>query len=220
MKTRLLIFGFALCFVVGNANADVIDNGTTIPTGFATGHVNAVAPDAAPLNSRFGWDAGEEFGQSFTIDTPILLDSIYFAYNGFDDLSSSGDFTFSVDVGNDGTDEFTENITLFASDFSGNSATDSNSGPTYWAQWDVSAENLFLGAGVHSFNISLDSTTDAVSWLLAPLNQLSGDGYTGGAATGVISGPGRDAGFAVTGTAIPEPSSFVCVTLLGLAGEI
>lgn len=220
MNVKLLFLSLALaCSFVMNVSAQVTDGGTTIPTEFATGHVNTTAPDAAPLDSRFGWDPGETFGQTFTLDSAIFLDSIYFAYNGFDDPGLSGDFTFTVDAGDDGSNEITQMVNMASADFSGNSATDTNDGPTYWARWDVSSENQLLGAGVHSFSMTLDTINGTpVSWLLAPLNQISGDGYSGGAATGILSADGRDAGFAVSGTAVSEPSAMVILTMIGLAG--
>ena len=207
----LASLGCLAATTTADAAVVVTDNGTTAPTGFETGYAG---PE---FDARSSVDQGEVHQQTFTLDNSIVLDSIYFAYNGFD--GDSADVTINVDAGNNGSADLTETITLSGSDFSGDSTADGNSGPVYWMQWDLSSNNLALASGQHSFSITLANETETgpgAGWLFATMlnREAGGDVYAVGTYTQDVDAvTGFDWGFAVT--AVPEPGS---LALLGLGG--
>lgn len=91
-----------------------------------------------------------------------------------------------------------------------------NNGPFHFIQFDLSAESIALGAGVHSFSL-LGVTDNGEGGFLIATN-FAGDDYAGGSQiAGTSGGTGsldttRDSFFAVT--AIPEPSTGL-LALLG-----
>ncbi len=156
--------------------------------------------------SRFGWDV-ERFTQTFTLAEERVLDSIYIAYNAFE----NGDtLTMTLEV--NGTNYTGAGITLDGNNFSG-VGSDGNGSPVYWMQFDLSGENITLNAGSNNFAMDGISNTGN-SWALAPMYGLNNNPYAGGSLTGTgISGGNDDLAFAVTTTAVPEPSS---AALIGL----
>lgn len=212
MKTLLITI--ATAGIAGTASAAIVSSPGLVVTdhpqapasandAFFNSLTDVVAGNPSG-NNRYSLDAGDIEGQSFTLDSALVLDSIYVGYN---DQQSTGSFNLRINVGNDATIDHTFTVTLGAI---GDLQTGGgNSGPFHYVQFDVSSENIALGAGVHSF--SLEGVTDngEGSFLFAPL--ISGsDSYVGGQ---LLSNSGRDSTFAVT--AVPEPGS---LALLGLGG--
>lgn len=171
---------------------DILDN-------LATGN----RPITGTLN-RFGLRTTNSDGQSFTLGATIILDSIYLAYN---DQRSTGTFNLTIDVGNTGT----ANHTFLFSVTNDLQSGGNNGGPVHFLQFDVSSEDISLGAGVHSFSVAGVSKDDGTDFLFAPIFTNS-DTYAGGQQ---LSSAGRDFIFAVT--AVPEPSTGLLVAFAGSA---
>ncbi|MCP5537511.1 MAG: hypothetical protein H7A51_14920 [Akkermansiaceae bacterium] len=169
----------------------VRDHGALAP-GLGTGGTGYTAvPD-----SRFGWDIGERVGQSFTLDSPASLGSIWIAYNDFE--AGDASFRIRVDAGNDGSFEIDESgVLLDSANFSG-AASDARTSPVYWMEFDLSAHGLTLPAGASRFWIDLTASNSggADSWPLAVLYQSNATAYAGGAEEGTPGG--GDFLFAVT----------------------
>ena len=181
------------------------DNGLAAPTLGAndTGY-------AGVTNQRFGWDSGEGFTQSFTVPEAGFIGSIYLGYNAFNDGE-----TITLDLSVNGN-LVESGIFLNGDDFSGDSGTDSNTGPFYWMEFDLSSEAVPVTAGLNSFSFLATADTGA-SWALAPRYAKDSDPYAGGVFSGLagVSGGNDDLAFAVT--VIPEPAS-MAVGLIGLGG--
>jgi hypothetical protein len=178
----------------------VTDNGQTAPIigGTDTGYTGST-------NSRWGWDAGEGFSQSFTISGDGVVQSIFLGYNGFDDGE-----TITLDLLVNGS--VVENgIVLSGDNFSGSSATDNNDGVFYWMEFDLSSENVPVSAGLNTFTMNATANT-GTNWALAPRYANDTDAYPEGAMSLDFAGTGGDVAFAVT--VIPEPSS---LALMGMA---
>lgn len=213
LATKTLLVTIATAGIAGTASAAIISSPGLVVTDHPQGvgdandvffnSLNDVVAGNPAGNNRFSLDAGDIDGQSFTLDSAIVLDSIYVGYN---DQQSTGSFNLRIDLGNDATIDhtFTVNLGTVGDLQTGGG----NSGPFHYVQFDLSAESIALGAGAHSF--SLEGVTDngEGSFLFAPL--FAGDEYAGGQ---LLSNSGRDLTFAVT--AVPEPGS---LAMLGLGG--
>lgn len=204
MMKKMLMLVAILCVAVAGVNAAVVVTDHASPfdvllvPDFATGH-----SDAEPgSTSLFGFDAGEVFGQTFTLDSAIELDSIYVGYGGY---KASSTQTLTIDTDNDGLVDYTfAGIVL-----SGLQPTTGNDGPFSYVQFDLSSEGINLAAGEHAWALEM-TAEDGDSWAWAPSRHLY-DTYAGGYGTGVTIG--GDNHFAVTG--VPEPAT---MALLGLGG--
>lgn len=215
MMTRLktclsLIALTAACvYTAGSAHAALVvtdhPQGTN-PDTFYNSLTNVEAGHAPSTTSsnRFSLDVGDVEGQSFTLGSSITLDSIYMAYN---DQQSTGTFNLYIDIGNDSSNDHTFSVTVLNSWQSGGG----NSGPHHMLQFNLSSENITLGAGQHSFSVEGITDNAEGSFLIAPLFQTV-DNYAGGQ---LLSNSGRDMFFAVT--SVPEPSSFALISLASLA---
>lgn len=170
-------------------------------TTFYDSLTEVVAGNAPPGNNRFSLDAGDIDGQSFTLASPIILDSIYLAYN---DQQGTGSFNLLIDEGNDGSTDHTYSIALTTI---GDLQTGGNNGgPFHFMQFDVSSDSIALAAGVHSFSVEGVVDNGEGAFLFAPT--FGGDDYAGGQ---LLSNATRDLQFAVT--AIPEPSAAILGSL-------
>lgn len=198
--SALLITGLA----ASSAHAAVIvtDNGLTAPTlGVTdTGYTG-------PTTDRFGWDT-ETFGQTFTSPINGTIDSIFLGYNGFDNGES---ITVTLSVNGS---EVVSGLVLNGDDFSGSSATDSSTSPSYWMQFDLSSENVAVAAGLNEFEFAATAVSGP-SWALAPRWVRNPAPYLDGQATGLQTQDDADLAFAVT--IVPEPSSLALLGLGGLA---
>jgi hypothetical protein len=200
MKTRkLLTATFATVIGAGSADAEMVltdhPQGETRTTfydslvGLATGN----RPPETTVMNRFSLDAGDRDGQSFTLDSVNILDSIYLAYN---DQQSTGSFDLEIDVGNDGSADHTFSVTVTNALQSGGG----NSGPVHFLQFGLASESIELDAGTHSFSVVGQIDNGEGDFLIAPM--WAGNEYDGGQ---MLSNSGRDLLFAVT--AAPETSS-------------
>jgi hypothetical protein len=168
-KAYQLILTACLAGTAGAA-VTVTDNGLTAPNLGASDTGNTAFTD------RFGWDSGEGFQQTFTVPAAGIIDSIYLAYNGFDNGET---ITLTLSV-NGST--VASGLVLDGDNFSGNSATDTLD-PVYWMRFDLTAEDVAVNAGSNNFRMVATADTGA-SWALAPLYNRNNP-YSGGAASGV-----------------------------------
>lgn len=199
--TALLIAGLSASTANAAVVVNVSDNESTAPTFGAN--------DAGNLTtgSEFGLDAGEVFGQTFTLAQAGVLDSIYIAYNDFVDGNA-----IDLEISINGT-VVIPSVSLSGNNFSG-SASDGAT-PVYWMKFKFSGDPIALNAGLNTF--SFDASNEVSSgFAFTPLFANNLNPYAGGTATGVPANnatSGDDLGFAVT--LVPEPSS---LALLGLGG--
>lgn len=179
------------------ATASAFYDSLTVETGSGTS-----------FNNRAGLDTGEVFSQSFTLNSPITLGSIYLGYN---DQRKAGDFTFAIDVGNNGSNDHTYGgIAVTGSNLQ---TGGSNSGPLHFMQFDVSSENIALAAGQHSFSVIGGNEIGTENTFLWAVIAHGSDIYPGGT-TGGNLGSLPDVIFAVTAASpVPEPGALV---LLGV----
>jgi hypothetical protein len=202
---------------VSNPNLVVTDHAQTGgDTDFYDSLTN-VATGNTPIqtgSNRVSLDVNDVAGQSFTLGSAITLDSIYMAYN---DQQSTGTFDLRIDIGNTGTFDHAYTVTL-------NTTSDlqtggGNNGPFHFIQFDLSAENISLASGTHSFSLLGVTDNAEGGFLIAP--NFANDNYAGGSQiTGTTGGtgsldPARDSFFAVT-SVVPEPSTGLLL-LLGSA---
>lgn len=206
MKTKTLLTALtAASLFTGSAQAASIltdhPQGAA-PDTFFNSLTNVVAGNAPTTigSNRFSLDVGDVDGQSFTLGSSITLDSIYMAYN---DQQSTGTFDLHIDIGDDGTNDHTFAMTVTNALQSGGG----NGGPHHMLQFDVSSENIALGAGMHNFSVEGVTDNGEGAFLIAPIFS-SNDDYSGGQ---LLSNSGRDMFFAVT--AVPEPSSLAMATM-------
>ncbi len=188
----------ALAIGSGHAAVTIADFGGTAPVLDSGDVGNTISG-----GGEFGWNGSETFGQSFTLASAGTLDSIYFAYRG-----KGNNDTQVITVAVDGTAY--SGIALDGSSMkSDGSKTDYN-----WARIDFTGENVSLDAGSHHFLLSITQSPDN-DWVIAP--QYSGaNPYGGGRSLGnILNAPAEDLLFAVSTSAVPEPSS---AALLGLGG--
>ena len=206
MKHHLSLATAILTVQIGTASAaiSIIDNGTTAPTGFETGHLVA-------NTNAFGFRSANTHGQTFQIATEITLETIHIGYQALTGAATATEVTLTVDAGNDGTN-LTESFILGTG---GTAITQGGAAVVHWLELDVSSSSLMLAAGTtHSFLLTADSVTGAANtWYLAP-SFTDSNLYTDGAVLGKLTeAPNRDANFAISGSPIPEPAS---LSLLGL----
>jgi hypothetical protein len=180
--------------------------GATITTFYDS--LTNVATGNTPIqtgSNRISLDANDVSGQSFTLASAITLDSIYVGYN---DQQSTGSFDLRIDAGNDGTFDHTYTVTLGTT--SDLQTGGNNNGPFHFIQFDLSAANIALGAGTHSYSLFGVTDNGEGSFLIATThannNYAAGDLISG--STGSNSGAASaitDQFFAIT--AVPEPST-------------
>lgn len=176
----------ALLTLASSAQVAVFDRGLTAPT-LGDGDTGFTGE----TTDRWGWDAGEGFTQTFTVPTSGIIHSIFMGYNAFDDGE-----TISIELSINGEVIASEMI-LDGDDFSGTAATDGNFGEFYWMEFDLSAVNHPVEAGLNSFTMKATADTGE-SWPLAP-RYISPDSYGGGELTLDFAGrTGIDLAFAVT----------------------
>ncbi len=191
---RLAAASLLLAVPAFGQTVTVTDHGETAPVDFTVGYTG-------PMTNRFGFDEGESYGQTFTLDEEGMLQSIHIGYNDFQS-GYSGTFKLIVDAGNDGTPELEQEVTLNGDDFSGERDA-TNKGPLFWMEWDVSEFGIILPAGPSSFTFEMVSENHP-KWLLAPCYKLGTNPYPDGRATGILGGnAGNDADFAIF-TAFPD----------------
>ena len=172
------------------------------------------------IDQRFGLDGDldengnpvESVTQSFTLDAATTLKSIFVSYN---DSRAGGVVRVSIDLGNNGSVDFTQDITL-PSLTPGADATTPRTKPQNWLELDFSSENISLPAGTSSFTLAGVSEEDgSTSFLFAPQYEIAPSGYDGGSMTLNFASTTGDLGFGIAGTQVPEPSALL---LLGLSG--
>lgn len=208
-KTVFAVFMAMGALTAASANAALVvtdhPQGTN-PDTFYNTLTNVVAGNAPTTtgSNRFSLDAGDVDGQSFTLLSSITLDSVYMAYN---DQQSTGSFNFRIDIGNDSSIDHTFAVPVTNALQSGGA----NNGPHHMLQFDVSSENIALGAGTHSFSVEGVTDNGEGAYLIAPIFKGT-DSYSGGQ---LLSNAGRDMFFAVTAVPIPEPAS-LAMCLFGL----
>ena len=195
IRNNVILMCLILMLAAVSVNAAVLVSDHPSPFDVLT------APDFATGNApsgstgRFGFDVGETYGQSFTLDSAITLDSIYAGYSGYNDSST---VTLTIDAGNNGTVDYTFAGLVVP----GTVHAGGNDGPFSHTQFDLSAEGIVLPPGQHAWSLEM-TAEDGDSWAYAP-SRNTGDTYAGGTATGVTSS--GDNLFAVTGaidTSIP-----------------
>lgn len=223
MKQALTTTAIIASLAAGSASAAITTSSTDLvitdhaQTGGDTDFYDSltVATGNTPTqtgSNRISLDVNDVSGQSFTLASAITLDSIYMAYN---DQQSTGTFDLRIDVGNTGTFNHTYTITLGTT--SDLQTGGGNNGPFHFIQFDVSAAEIALGAGVHSFSVLGVTDNAEGGFLFAPI--FANNDYAGGSQiVGSSGGTGstdtaRDQFFAIT--AVPEPGS---LALLGLGG--
>ena len=159
------------------------------------------------IDQRFGLDGTptqEAVTQSFTLDTPATLKSIFVSYN---DSRAGGVIRVSIDFGNDGSTDFTQDVTLPALS-PGADGTTPRTMPQNWLELDFSSENLSLPAGSSSFTVGgVSEEAGSSSFLFAPQYDIAPSGYAGGSMTLNFASTSGDLGFAVTGTPESVPDT-------------
>jgi len=220
MIKRYATFLFLATLMIGSAHAAIVTSDTDLSvtdhregatiTTFYDSLTNVVA-GSAPTSSgtnRVGLDVSDVSGQSITLASAITLDSIYMGYN---DQQSSGTFDLRVDAGYDGSFDHTYRVTL---ETVGDLQTGGgNGGPFHFIQFDLSAANITLGAGAHSFTLVGITDEGEGGFLFGTTH--GGDGYAGGDRLFASNGSagnaqsGSDQFFAVS--AVPEPSAALLV---------
>lgn len=197
--TVFLIAGLSATTAHSAVLVNVSDNGSTAPTFGANDAGNLTT------NAEFGLDAGEVFGQQFTLAQSGVLDSIYIAYNDFVDANS-----IDLEISVNGT-VVIPSVSLSGNNFSG-IASDGAS-PVYWMKFEFTGDPIALNAGLNTFSFEASNEVSS-GFAFTPLFANSINPYTGGEATGVPrTDSGDDLGFAVT--VVPEPGS---LALFGLGG--
>jgi len=219
IKAKMLMFLGVLLISAGVHASVVVTNhdgsGGAVDTavfdvttlaGFATGN----NPDWDVQTNVFGFRVGNLFGQTFTLDEPITLGSIYIGYTGYNFGST---LTLYIDEGNTGTNDYTLEGIVFNS---GVAHSASNDGPVSYVQFDLSFEGITLGAGQHEFTFVVTANDGGANeWGFAP-SRNGVDTYAGGSVWGANGASlAGDADFAVTGDVVPEPAT---LALLGLGG--
>lgn len=166
--------------------------------------------------NRFGFDATEHFGQSFTLESPITLHSIYIGYTGY---KTGSTLKLYIDKGADAASLAECEISFAGVVFdSGVVHAGANGGPWSYVQFDLSSEAIALGSGLHAYHLEMTSeASGSSSWPFAPSRNQSNT-YAGGSATfnNVSMALTDDSHFAIA--AIPEPASLILMGLgcLGL----
>lgn len=154
---------------------------------------------------------GNTTGQTFVSPITGLVDKIYLAYNAFGVGQPDGliDFTFRLDVNNDGSYEINQSFVGFS--VSGFAASQ---GTTNWMEFDLSAENITLAAATtHSFRVTNNEPFDVGRGIWEQWHET-----TNVYANGISLGSGVDLIFGVT-TSLPEPSRALLL-LGGLMGVV
>jgi hypothetical protein len=169
------------------------------------------------IDNRFGLDGAvdgsgnptEAMTQSFTLASTINLESIFIAYN---DSRAGGVIRVSLDYGNDGSTDFTQDVTLPA--MTVGTGTNAKTDPMNWLEIDFSAEGITLPSGTSSYTIGgVSEEAGSSSFMFAPQYEINPSGYSGGAMSLNFASTSGDAAFGITG--VPEPSALL---LLGLSG--
>jgi hypothetical protein len=169
-------------------------------------------------DQRFGLDGSvdasgnpvEAMTQTFTLANPVQMESLFIAYN---DFRVSGVIRLSLDLGNDGVVDFSEDIPV--SGLTTGVGANPRTEPRNWLEFNLAASSLLLPAGTSSFTIAgISEEAGSTTFIFAPQYEIAPSGYADGEMTLNFSPTTGDAGFAVTGTVVPEPS----VTQLGLLG--
>lgn len=199
------VFLLAVETFTAQAAVTVSDFGATAPVldpASDTGHTIGVPSNEFPLSGSL------TFGQSFKLTSSAIVDKVYFNYRAFglNDTDGLVNFTFRLDVNNDGSYEIDQQfVGVDKSNFQTGNV------PSWWIEFDLSAANITLAA----------ATTHAVYWNsdnpsgqeVATVRYDNSNPYSDGTALGnVVPGGTRDAWFAVT--TVPEPS----IALLGAFG--
>ena len=206
--TILISAAVSWCPGIVHGGITVIDHGTTAPTEFETANVTLEARDGTSP-SVFGLRDSNTHGQTFEVTTPggIILRSIFVGYDGaLTGEATETVITLSVDSGNDGSDELSEQFTLTPANLAQGGTPDG----IYWLELDASSNGLALAAGTHSFLLSVSSLTGPdSSWLIAPAytrNNMYSDGDVLGQLTGDGGSANIDANFAIVGgSSLPDP---------------
>ncbi len=195
MKKTLTILLTVLAALTAQAAVTYSLIGTSAPT--------LSAEDTGYLTGRtgeFGWgdSVNERLAQSFTLTSERKLDAIYILQRNFGDGKT---ITTNIRIASGGViNAGTEFYSSTGTTFTGTAGTDVN--PPVWIKFDFSGENITLGSGLNHFDFRNTIVSTGGGWAMAP---QYGSGYTDGAELG--SGNG-DLLFAVTTTAIPEPSAY------------
>lgn len=196
------IFPLALSFLVGleviRADIVVTNRGTETPTELETANLLLDTRDGVSPRV-FGLRDANTHGQTFEVATPdgIQLRSIFLGYDGgLTGEATDTTITLTVDRGNDGSNELSEQFLLQTADITQGGTP----GGIYWLEMDVSSNELELPAGTHSFLITVNALTGPPnSWLFTPAYTEGLDAYTQGNMTGTAQpGPNRDANFAIS----------------------
>ncbi len=213
MKKMLIIL--IVCGISLSVNATVVvtDHPASGGTSFDVLSVPNIATANGPVSpSVFGFDEGETYGQSFTLDNGIALDSIYVGYCGYNHSST---VTLYIDVDNDASGVLVDcDYTFAGNDFEG-LVHGAGSDPISYFQLDLSSEGINLGAGQHAWWIEMTAEAAGSStWAWAPARNYNeiDDSYPGGKL--LVMEPDDDALFAVT--EVPEPATLALMTLGGL----
>lgn len=172
------------------------------------------------IDQRFGLDGAvdgsgdptEELTQSFTLVEGFALHSIFISYN---DSRAGGVIRVSLDYGDDGSVDFTQDVTLVAMTAGAAGGTAGRTDPQNWLELDFSAEGLTLPAGINSYSIGgVSEEAGSSSFMFAPQYHGSPSGYADGEMSLNFASATGDAAFGISGTVVPEPS----IALLGGLG--
>ncbi|MCU0797195.1 MAG: hypothetical protein MUF31_14820, partial [Akkermansiaceae bacterium] len=208
--TFLILALAALNPEVTQATIGVTNLGNTVPTGFHTGNtVLDPHTSLAGLPEVFGFRSGNIHNQTFTVSGyGIELKKILIGYGTLTGAATAATITLTVDAGNNGSNEISEQFTLTPA-----SITQQAAAPyagIHWLELDVTSSALVLSPGVHAFRLTVNSITGASNtWLLAPSYSADVNQYTGGIMSGAgnpLSAAIRDANFAIFGT-FPDSDS-------------
>jgi len=226
---KLAPFFFASAFAMSSATAQVAvsDSGTTTPTigandaGFIGDVIDTETNDGTTTifdnwttgpagdGARFGFNDGENFGQSFEFGSVAQVQSIFVAYNQF----RNGQ-TITVDLDFNGVSVATGLL------LDGNNFSSANPGLS-WMEFDISSQNIQTVIGTNDFLLTATADSGPESFAFAPIYSRDGDYYADGAMTASFTSGGlpngSDLGFVVT--TVPEPSTSILLlgSVFGLA---
>ncbi|MEO5715301.1 MAG: hypothetical protein ABIT37_17620 [Luteolibacter sp.] len=190
MKNPQIGFLPALCLATAgvtlhaDALVTVADFGATTPVIEAvdTGYTGTAG-------SEYSFDGTDTWGQSFKVPTTGVVQKVYLQYTRFGNADTDGliDFTFKLDVNNDGVFEINQAFTGV------NRASFTTANTLAWLEFDLSSANIVLPAGT-THSVYVISNEPVGQWVCAP-RYNSANVYADGAELGAAAS--GDMAFAV-----------------------